>query len=32
VTPAALIAGIITERGILKPAALSEHAPEVTDG
>jgi methylthioribose-1-phosphate isomerase len=32
VTPAALIKGIITERGILKPNALSEHAPEATYG
>jgi methylthioribose-1-phosphate isomerase len=32
VTPAALITGIITERGILKPNALSEHAPEATYG
>ena len=32
VTPAALITGIITEHGILKPNALSEHVPEATYG
>jgi methylthioribose-1-phosphate isomerase len=32
VTPAGLIAGFITERGILSPNALSKHAPEARYG